>query len=106
MVSAVALGKAKALKEACLEAVKESVDVAKNATGRRFEPNQTHNCIEFCFSTHTHTEPLLMDNSDSKTGGRWWAGTANTEAARRRGRRRSRQRKRNELLKSLPKNKL
>ena len=42
MVSALALGKAKALKEACLEAAKESVDVAKNATGRRFEPHQTH----------------------------------------------------------------
>ncbi|WZN67371.1 hypothetical protein HKI87_19g89460 [Chloropicon roscoffensis] len=35
MVSALALGKAKALKEACLEAVKESVDVAKNATDGR-----------------------------------------------------------------------
>lgn len=49
MVSALALGKAKALKEACLEAVKESVDVAKNATGRGFEPNQTHFLIEFFF---------------------------------------------------------
>ena len=49
MVSALALGKAKALKEACLEAAKESVDVAKNAKGRRFEPHQTHFLIEFFF---------------------------------------------------------
>ena len=49
MVSALALGKAKALKEACLEAAKESVDVARNATGRRFEPHQTHFLIEFFF---------------------------------------------------------
>ena len=55
MVSALALGKAKALKEACLEAAKESVDVAKNAKGRRFEPHQTHFLLNSFSDTHTHT---------------------------------------------------